>query len=276
MTVGIVGLGLIGGSMAKAYHEAGHTVWGLDQNQVTQEFAALSGCIDGALTEEKICTCDLILLAAYPAGSEAWLQEMAPCLAGRTVIDCLGTKRHICQVGFALAARYGFTFIGGHPMAGTHNSGLKYARSNLFHGAPMVIVPPRYDDIAFLEEIKALLAPAGFGSITVTTAEKHDEMIAFTSQLAHVVSNAYIKSPTAGQHKGFSAGSYKDLTRVAWLNPDMWTELFLENGEYLLRELDGLIGALSQYRDAIASADAPRLRQLLDDGRMRKKEIDKR
>ena len=99
MTVGIVGLGLIGGSMAKAYHEAGHTVWGLDQNQVTQEFAALSGCIDGALTEEKISTCDLILLAAYPAGSEAWLQEMAPCLAGRTVIDCLGTKRHICQVG---------------------------------------------------------------------------------------------------------------------------------------------------------------------------------
>ena len=262
MTVGIVGLGLIGGSMAKAYHEAGHTVWGLDQNQVTQEFAALSGRIDGALTEEKISTCDLILLAA--------------CLAGRTVIDCLGTKRHICQVGFALAARYGFTFIGGHPMAGTHNSGLKYARSNLFHGAPMVIVPPRYDDMAFLEEIKALLAPAGFGSITVTTAEKHDEMIAFTSQLAHVVSNAYIKSPTAGQHKGFSAGSYKDLTRVAWLNPDMWTELFLENGEYLLRELDGLIGALSQYRDAIASADAPRLRQLLDEGRMRKKEIDKR
>ncbi len=174
MTVGIVGLGLIGGSMAKAYHEAGHTVWGLDQNQVTQEFAALSGCIDGALTEKKISTCDLILLAAYPAGSEAWLQEMAPCLAGRTVIDCLGTKRHICQVGFALAARYGFTFIGGHPMAGTHNSGLKYARSNLFHGAPMVIVPPRYDDIALLEEIKALLAPAGFGSITVTTAEKHD------------------------------------------------------------------------------------------------------
>ena len=276
MTVGIVGLGLIGGSMAKAYHEAGHTVWGLDQNQVTQEFAALSGCIDGALTQDKISTCDLILLAAYPAGSEAWLQEMAPCLVGRTVIDCLGTKRHICQVGFALAARYGFTFIGGHPMAGTHNSGLKYARSNLFHGAPMVIVPPRYDDIAFLEEIKALLAPAGFGSITVTTAEKHDEMIAFTSQLAHVVSNAYIKSPTAGRHKGFSAGSYKDLTRVAWLNPDMWTELFLENGDYLLRELDGLIGALGQYRDAIASADAPRLRQLLDEGRMRKKEIDKR
>ena len=106
--------------------------------------------------------------------------------------------------------------------------------------------------------------------------EKHDEMIAFTSQLAHVVSNAYIKSPTAGQHKGFSAGSYKDLTRVAWLNPDMWTELFLENGDYLLRELDGLIEALGQYRDAIASADAPRLRQLLDEGRMRKKEIDKR
>ena len=119
--------------------------------------------------------------------------------------------------------------------------------------------------------------PSDFLGITQSSGlEKHDEMIAFTSQLAHVVSNAYIKSPTAGQHKGFSAGSYKDLTRVAWLNPDMWTELFLENGDYLLRELDGLIEALGQYRDAIASADAPRLRQLLDEGRMRKKEIDKR
>ena len=140
----------------------------------------------------------------------------------------------------------------------------------------MVIVPPRYDDIAFLEHIKELLAPAEFGTITVTTADKHDQMIAFTSQMAHVVSNAYIKSPTAGQHKGFSAGSYKDLTRVAWLNPEMWTELFLENGDHLIEELDFLIDALGQYRTAIAQQDPQTLCRLLDEGRMRKKEIDGR
>jgi prephenate dehydrogenase len=161
-------------------------------------------------------------------------------------------------------------------MAGNHHSGFKYARANLYHGAPMVIVPPTFDDILLLDRVKQLLAPAEFGRISVTTAEKHDEMIAFTSQLAHVVSNAYIKSPTAGMHKGFSAGSYKDLTRVAWLNPYMWAELFLENKDYLLGELDGLITALTQYRDAMSADDMPRLVQLLDEGRCRKEEVDGR
>lgn len=277
MMVGVVGLGLIGGSMAKAYHEKGHTVWGCDANPVTEEFAVLSGITDGVLTMEKLSCCELVLLAAYPAGAEAYLREAAPHIAAPTVvIDCLGTKRRICRLGFRLAQEYGFTFVGGHPMAGTHNSGIKYARSSLFKGAPMVIVPPRYDDMEFLERIKHLLAPAEFGAITVTTAEKHDWMIAFTSQMAHIVSNAYIKSPTAGQHKGFSAGSYKDLTRVAWLNPDMWTELFLENSDCLLEELDCLIESLGQYRSAIAENDPQTLRRLLDEGRIRKKEIDGR
>ena len=277
MIVGIVGLGLIGGSMAKAYHEKGHTVWGCDANPVTEDYAVLGNITDGHLTAEKFGELDLLLLAAYPAGAEEYLTQAAPSLPkGLVVIDCLGTKRRICQLGFRLAEQYGFTFVGGHPMAGTHNSGIKYARSSLFKGAPMVIVPPRYDDIAFLEHIKELLAPAEFGTITVTTADKHDQMIAFTSQMAHIVSNAYIKSPTAGQHKGFSAGSYKDLTRVAWLNPEMWTELFLENGDHLIEELDFLIDALGQYRTAIAQQDPQTLCRLLDEGRMRKKEIDGR
>ena len=277
MIVGVVGLGLIGGSMAKAYHEKGHTVLGYDANAVTEEFAVLGNITDGSLTMDNVSQCELLLLAAYPAGAGDYLIKAAPHLPRSiVVIDCLGTKQRICKLGFELADRYGFTFVGGHPMAGSHNSGLKYARANLFKGAPMVIVPPRYDDMDFLEKIKQMLAPAEFGTITVTTAEKHDEMIAFTSQLAHVVSNAYIKSPTAGQHKGFSAGSYKDLTRVAWLNPEMWTELFLENGDHLIKELDCLIDALTQYRSAIADNDPATLCRLLDEGRMRKKEIDGR
>ncbi len=277
MTVGIVGLGLIGGSFAKAYAEAGHTVLAADTDRSTLDYAKICGTVSGALTEENISTCDLVLIAIFPEAAIAYLRKMAPYIGPHTVvIDCCGTKRVVCAAAFPLAKQHGFTFLGGHPMAGNHHSGFKYARANLYHNAPMVIVPADFDDIALLDRVKQLLAPAQFGRISVTTADKHDEMIAFTSQLAHVVSNAYIKSPTAGTHKGFSAGSYKDLTRVAWLNPHMWAELFLENKDYLMDELDGLIAALQQYREAMADDDLPRLVQLLDDGRRRKEEVDGR
>ena len=161
-------------------------------------------------------------------------------------------------------------------MAGTHNSGFKYARANLYHGAPMVLVPPVFDDIDLLQRAKDLLAPAEFGKFSVTTAEEHDRMIAFTSQLAHVVSNAYIKSPTAGSHKGFSAGSYKDMTRVAWLNPQMWAELFLENRDYLMQELSVLSENLAAYQKALETQDLAGLAKLLDDGKRRKEEVDGR
>jgi len=159
-------------------------------------------------------------------------------------------------------------------MAGTHNSGFKYSRADMFDGAPMVIVPETFDDIYLLDRIQTMLAPIGFGRFSVTTAQEHDKMIAFTSQLAHVVSNAYVKSPTATGHHGFSAGSYRDLTRVAWLNPDMWAELFLENKSNLLAELDALIHSLTEYRTAMAEDDFAALRRLLEDGRRKKEEID--
>ena len=138
----------------------------------------------------------------------------------------------------------------------------------------MVIVPPTFDDIRLLDKAKRLLEPVGFGRISITTAQEHDQRIAFTSQMAHVVSNAYIKSPTARSHDGFSAGSYKDLTRVAWLNPSMWAELFLENRDNLLFELDTLLGNLALYRNALEAGDIEALRQLLDEGRQIKEEVD--
>ena len=161
-------------------------------------------------------------------------------------------------------------------MAGTQYSGYRHARANLYKGAPMVLVPPAFDDIELLSRAKELLSPAGFVRFTVTTADKHDESIAFTSQLAHVVSNAYIKSPTARSHKGLSAGSYKDMTRVAWLNPGMWAELFLENKDNLIAELDGLIDCLNAYKAAMEADDRETLTALLDEGRRRKEEVDGR
>ena len=277
MTVGIIGLGLIGGSFAKAYGQTGHTVLALDTDRSTLNFAMVSGVVTEELTKENAAGCDLILIAINPEAACRALEEFAPHFGSKgVVIDCCGTKRVVCSVGFRLAKRWGFTYLGGHPMAGTHQSGFKYAGANLFKGAPMVIVPPVYDDIALLSRVKDLLKPAQFGRISITTAEDHDEIIAFTSQMAHVISNAYIKSPTARKRKGFSAGSYRDLTRVAWLNPPMWAELFLENKDNLISELNQLIGALSEYREAMVSDDAVQLTRLLDDGRRIKEEVDGR
>ena len=275
MTVGIVGLGLIGGSFAKAYHTSGHTVLAFDIDRSTYDFAVLSGTVNGPLTDETLSTCDLILIAVIPSAAVDYLKHHAAHIGPKSVvIDCCGTKRVVCAACFPLAKEHGFTYLGGHPMAGTHNSGFKYATPTMFHNAPMVLVPENHNDIQLLSRVKDLLAPAGFSRFSITTAEQHDEMIAFTSQLAHVVSNAYIKSPTAGLHKGFSAGSYKDMTRVAWLAPHMWAELFLENKEYLMTELNTLIDNLRQYQDAMERNDLPGLVQLLDEGRRRKEEVD--
>ena len=275
MKVGILGLGLIGGSLARAYAKADHTVYAMDQDETILSFAQLAGAVQGVLNDETIPTCDLILLAIFADGSAGWLETHAASISPNTlVIDCCGIKQSICDRCFPLAEKYGFTFMGGHPMAGSHFSGFKYSRSNLCQGAPMVLVPHRFDDPALLQRAEDALEPCKFGSFSVTTAKEHDKMIAFTSQMPHIVSNAYIKSPTAQSHKGFSAGSYKDLTRVAWLNPQMWAELFLSNKDNVLFELDTYLQSLTAYRDAIAQEDADTLIALLDEGRRRKEEVD--
>lgn len=275
MTVGILGLGLIGGSLARAYALEGHTVYAAEKDETILSFAMLAGAVHGRLEEKTISLCDLILLAIYPGGSAAWLEENGTRIAPSTlVLDCCGIKEEVCHRCFPVAEKYGFSFVGGHPMAGSQFSGFKYSRADLFQGAPMVLVPPVFDDIRLLDRVKSILAPCRFGSFSVTTAQDHDRMIAFTSQMPHILSNAFIKSPTALEHKGFSAGSYRDLTRVAWLNAGMWAELFLENKNNLLAELDGYIGHLTQYRDALALDDRPRLERLLEEGKKRKEEVD--
>ena len=275
MTVGILGLGLIGGSLARAYSLHGHTVLAADADESILSFAMLAGAVHGKLNPETIPGCDLILLAIYPEGSARWLEENASFIGKDClVLDCCGTKQGICRRCFPLAEQYGFTYVGGHPMAGSQFSGFKYSRADLFQGAPMVLVPPVFDNVQLLQRVKDALSPCGFGSYSVTTAEKHDAIIAFTSQMAHIASNAYIKSPTAAEHKGFSAGSYRDMTRVAWLNPQMWAELFLENRENLLFELDCYIHNLSAYREALRQQDRELLTSLLEEGKRKKEEVD--
>ena len=275
MNVGILGLGLIGGSLARAYALEGHTVYAAETNESMLSFAMLAGAVHERLNEATIAACDLILLAIYPDGSASWLEEHAQQVSpDALVLDCCGIKKEICQRCFPLAKQYGFTFVGGHPMAGSQFSGFKYSRANLFQGQPMVLVPPVFDDMQLLERVKEALKPCQFGSFSVTTPEEHDKMIAFTSQMPHILSNAFIKSPTALNHKGFSAGSYKDLTRVAWLNASMWAELFMENRENVLFELDYYIDSLTAYRKAIENQDMAVLTDLLEAGKKRKEEVD--
>ncbi len=285
LTVGIIGLGLIGGSFARAYAAAGARVLAFDTDAETLE-AAMIETVDAVLDDASLGSCDLIILAAYPDACTSWIEAHAARLGsisdkatgtGPVVIDTAGVKETVCARAFALAERYGFSFVGTHPMAGTENSGFAHARANLFRGAPMVLVPPPSSDserLVLLDRVHALLAPVGFGSFSVTTPEAHDVVIAFTSQLAHVVSNAYVKSPTARKHHGFSAGSYRDLTRVAHLNPGMWAELMCEDAKNLSQEINWLIDALAAYRDALDARDQNRLRMLLAEGDRIKRALD--
>ena len=276
MTVGIVGLGLIGGSIAKAYSEYDeHKCLAWNRSRETLDKAISDKCVDDELNEKNIGSCDIVFVALYPEATIEYLRRMGPYIGKKPlVIDCCGIKGLVCSECYKLAKEFGFTFLGGHPMAGRHFSGYDYSTRNLYQGASMVLVPEDLDDTELLERAKKLLEPLKFGKFTVCDAKRHDAMIAFTSQMAHVVSNAYVKSPTAKNHDGFSAGSYKDLTRVAWLNETMWTELFLENREALLFELDSFIAFMKEYRDAIADSDADRLKALLKDGKDAKAAID--
>ena len=276
MEIGIVGLGLIGGSLAKAITQnTDHTVYGYDISDQVVKKAILVDAIEQQLTDEILPLCDIVIVALYPQATIDYVTSHADLIKKDAIVmDCGGIKGIVCDALIPLAEEKGFLFVGGHPMAVLEHSGFTYAKKNLFNNASMVLTPTR-GPIESMETLKSLFNSIGFTNIEIATPQLHDRKIAFTSQLAHVVSNAYIKSPTALEHAGFSAGSYRDLTRVAKLNEHMWTELFLENPDNLVNEIDTLIDNLKKYSDAIKANDADTLCDLLREGRERKEQIDK-
>lgn len=267
MNVGVIGLGLIGGSFAKAIKEKEDiSVYGYDINESSFLAAKMTHAVDERLTDDTIGSCDIIIVCLYPSAAVEFIKEKAHLIKkGAVVVDTCGTKRYVCENISPLAQTHEFYFIGGHPMAGTQYSGFSHSKSTLFKGASMIMCPLN-TPLDVTENTKQFFISIGFGSVVFCTPEFHDSQIAFTSQLAHVVSNAYIKSPAAQEHKGFSAGSYKDLTRVARLNPAMWAELFLENSENICREIDTIVDELKKYSDAIKANDKEELEKLLADG----------
>lgn len=272
MTIGIIGLGLIGGSFARALKKyTSHTVFGYDISSEAEYKAICEKAVDGILNDSLLGKCDLLIVALYPKATAAYICEKAAFFKKNAVVmDCGGVKRFVCESVAPTATQYGFSFIAAHPMAGKEFSGFDKSEADLFRGASLIIVRQGEGAEPALEMIETLAIQIGFGTVKYTTPEEHDKMIAFTSQLAHVVSSAYVKSPSALNHKGFSAGSFKDLTRVAYLNEDMWTELFLENADYLSEEIGHIIQALQEYKDAVDRSDSETLRTLLKDGREKK------
>lgn len=269
MKIAIVGLGLIGGSMAKSIKaKTAHTVYGADLDRETMTLARMCGAIDGPLTEETLPQCDLVLVAICPAAAIRWVEEHADKIGTQAIlVDLCGVKRVVVQALAPIAQAHGFAYIGGHPMAGKERSGFTAATDDLFDGASMILTPDQRTDMQLLETLKSFFLDLGFAGLTFSDPEEHDRIIAFTSQLAHITSSAYVKSPEAQRRRGFSAGSFRDMTRVARLDETMWTELFLDDADYLVKELDILIENLSAYSQALKSGDAEQVRALLREGR---------
>ncbi len=271
-TIGIVGLGLIGASMAKSARKRNEVkIYGYDIDHSVTQYAVLSGIVDGELTADILAECNSVFICLYPSACVEYVRNNASHFAEDSlVIDCAGVKRSVCEPCFEIAQSNGFHFVGGHPMAGTQYSGIKNSKDTMFHNACFVLIPRHGEDVELIARAREAVISVGFSRVSVMTAERHDELIAYTSQLAHVVSNAYVKSPSAKSHKGISAGSYRDLTRVAYLNENMWTELFMDNRDNLLREINCLIDSLREYSDALEKCDSDKLRQLLIDGKVAK------
>ena len=269
MNVAIVGLGLIGGSMAKSIkNRTSHTVWGIDLNAETMTMARMCGAIDAPLTEENLPQADLILVAIRPGAAIEWVRQHAPQIAKSAIlVDLCGVKRTVVAAIAPIAEERGFSYIGGHPMAGKERGGFTASAEDLYVGASMILTPDKRTDMRLLETLKAFFLDLGFAGLTFSTPEEHDRIIAFTSPLAHIVSSAYVKSPEAQKRRGFSAGSFQDMTRVARLDEDMWTELFLDDEDFLTAELEELIGHLTDYRNALRAKDTQRLHDLLKEGR---------
>lgn len=272
MNIAVVGLGLIGGSICKALKaNTFHHIMGIDSDKETIRKALDTGAIDEEISVEKLGEANLTIVALYPMAIVDFVKENADRFRkGSIVMDICGIKNYIVKNCTPVLEEKGVIFIGTHPMAGTEHSGFDYSDGDLFRNASFIITPSENTPQIAIDLVSTLGACMNFGKVVIATPEQHDRNIAYTSQLAHVVSNAYVKSPSLFNADGFSAGSFLDLTRVAYLNEEMWSGLFLCNKEALLFEINNIIHSLSEYRDAMENDDIATLKELLKVGRERK------
>ncbi|MBR2176669.1 MAG: prephenate dehydrogenase [Clostridia bacterium] len=274
MNIVISGIGIIGGSFAKAIKKyTDHYVIGINRSRQPLEDALKCGAIDEIGSRESLQKADLMILGTFPQAAVEFVERNAELIPKSCIVmDTSGIKSEICPKLTALSEQYGFTFVGCHPMAGKEKNGFAASDADLFSGASCILVPCGADERS-VEKIAALAETLGFGKIVYASAEEHDRMIAFTSQLPHVIACSYVMSPVCPKHKGFSAGSYRDVSRVAHINEKLWAELFLENKEPLLDEIQILIDNLTAVKNAVDKGNKEELEELLAKSRKVKEEL---
>lgn len=270
MNIAVIGMGLIGGSFCKTIKKnTDHKVWGIDKNVETAQAALRDGSVDRIIDVDELCECDVSIVALHPQPTIDFILENAfRFKKGAVVMDVCGVKKSITDAVEEKLAENGVRFVPTHPMAGREYSGYEYSLDSMFDNASFIIAKTDNTDPTAIQTVEVLAREMKFKRIVISDPEHHDRVIAFTSQLAHVLSNAYIKSPTLHERSGYSAGSFLDMTRVAKLNEDMWTTLFMMNKNPLLFEIDTIIQHLTEYRNAIADGNGNRLKELLRDGRI--------
>ncbi len=267
-SITIVGLGLIGGSFAKAVSRyTSHTVYGIDRSDRVLDDALDCGAIHHAVGLEALPQSDFVALALYPDACIRFLQEHASLIPkGAVVFDLCGVKQSVCDALMPVAKAHGFHFVGAHPMAGKEQNGFDYSDADLFTGASFLVTPCGADPKA-VDAVGQLALSLGFGRVVITTPQEHDHAIAFTSQLPHVLAAAYVQSPECPKHSGYSAGSYRDVSRVALINENLWPQLFIQNAPALCDEISGLVDRLNVLKEAVQQGDEERLRELLKHSR---------
>ena len=273
MKILVVGLGLIGGSLCKALKKyTYHTVAGCDINRDIENAALRDVALDEVF-DGNYEGYDLIVISLFPEGTERFFSENASKIGKNTLItDVCGIKGDFSQRMKNIAERNGLRYVGIHPMAGKEFGGYYNSTADLFVKANFIIAPFTDSQQSDIDLLNGLAKEVGAGKIVITSPENHDKMIAYTSQLAHIVSSAYVKSPELGLECGFSGGSFQDMTRIATMNEKMWTDLFMQNREHLQYELDTLIDNLKKYSEALKNGDADGMRALIAEGRELKEE----
>jgi len=273
MKIGIIGLGLIGGSLAKAIKShTDATVIGYDISPTTLNKALMLGAVDEAMDEKGLKECDMIFIALYPNDTIDFVKKNANNFKQDAIIvDCCGVKEAVCEPLHDFCYSKKMWFIGGHPMAGREYSGFEYAKTDLFANASMILTPFTYIPLEIVEETKNFCLGLGFKQVVLTTPQKHDQMIAYTSQLMHVVAATLCDNEILDRAEGFSAGSLRDCTRVAKLNPKMWAELFVENREALSEQIKIFTDSLNRIESMIHNSDTKGIEEFLTNTCERKK-----
>ena len=275
----IVGLGMIGGSYAQKLSSLGFEVGALARRQETLDYALEKGYIaHGRLevTRDYVSQFDLVVSALYPKAFLAWVEKYQDFLkSGAVITDVTGVKRAVVPAVQGML-RPDLEFVPAHPMAGSERSGVEYADCRVFAGANFIITPTERNTPEGIELIRTLGCILGFRHIAVLTPEQHDEMIGFLSQLTHCIAMTLMDCKESEHLAEYTGDSFRDLTRIARINENMWTELFLENRDELLSQMDLFLEKFTQLRNALAAGDAETMKEMMRLSTYRRSFFDKK